>query len=747
MRKLMLFTIGFGAACLFCAYSWTCSGLILPAVLFAVLFATALVASRWVEKLLIPGILFLGVSLGLLWFQGYNDQYLSKAAALDGKLADVKAYCTDYSYQSQYGTAVEGFLYLDGKPCRAKFYVNGDIQMEPGDILSGGFEFRVTTQSGEHEATYHQGKGIFLLGYQRDDASLVKVAEKPYWAYPAVLRQKLISYIAEVFPADTMGFAKALLLGDRTDIDYHWNTVFKVSGIMHIIAVSGLHVTILFTLINLMCLKRRWLVALIGIPSLFLFAAVAGFTPSITRACIMQCLMILAMLLNREYDGHTELAFASLLMLIVNPLVITSVSFQLSIGCMIGIFLFQKRLYEWLCRMLRVERKKLISHPKRWFAASVSVTLSAISLTTPLSAYYFGAVSLVGVLTNLLVLWAVGLIFYGIILVCVLGWLYPAAAAMAANLISWLIRYVMSVSSALAELPLAAVYTRSIYIVAWLVFFYVLLSVFLLGKERKVGTFIICTALSLMLCVGASWLEPKTDDLRMTVLDVGQGQSIILQSDGKTYVVDCGGDYDSDAADLTAETLLSQGIDHIDGLILTHFDRDHAGGAMNLLSRIGTDAVYLPDAPDEGGIREALEDMLPDQLCFLNEDIRIQFDSTAITVFSAEIQDSDNEGSLAVLLHRDNCDILITGDRSGFGERLLLKTGLIPELDILVAGHHGSKNATCQEFLAATNPKIVAISVGKNSYGHPAAETLERLEQFGCVVYRTDFHGNLIFRR
>ena len=88
MRKLMLFTIGFGAACLFCAYSWTCSGLILPAVLFAVLFAAALVASRWAEKLLIPGILFLGVSLGLLWFQGYNDQYLSKAAAREGKPAD-----------------------------------------------------------------------------------------------------------------------------------------------------------------------------------------------------------------------------------------------------------------------------------------------------------------------------------------------------------------------------------------------------------------------------------------------------------------------------------------------------------------------------------------------------------------------------------------------------------------------------------------------------------------------------------
>ena len=278
-------------------------------------------------------------------------------------------------------------------------------------------------------------------------------------------------------------------------------------------------------------------------------------------------------------------------------------------------------LFRSLCEKLRVQKKKLSSYVKRWFAASVSVTLSAIALTTPLSAYYFGAVSLVGVVTNLLTLWAVSLIFYGIILTCVLGWLFPSAAVTAAKLVSWLIRYVMGAASLLAELPCAALYTRSIYIVLWLAFFYLLLTVFLLLKNRKPGLFAICAVLTLILSIGASWLEPRTDDLRMTVRDVGQGQSIILQSDGKIYVVDCGGDYDSDAADLTAETLLSQGVDHIDGLILTHFDRDHAGGALNLLSRIRVDNVYIPDASDEGEVRAGPEEMLTDEPCVLNEDI------------------------------------------------------------------------------------------------------------------------------
>ena len=747
MRKLMWFAVGFAAACAFCAYTWTVSGLVLAAAIFALLFAAGLFAGKYIQKLKIAAVVCLGISLGLGWFQLYNDQYLAVAAQLDRKVADVQLYCTDFSYKTEYGSAVEGFLYLEGKPCRAKFYVRGDVEMEPGDILSGGYELRVTTEDGEKGATYHPGKGIFLLGYQRDDAQLLRQTEKPLWAYPAVLRQNIVDVIETLFPADTAAFAKALLLGDRTGINYELNTVFKVSGIMHIIAVSGLHVTILFTLINLLCLKRRWLVALFGIPALFLFSAVAGFTPSITRACIMQCLMIGAMVLNREYDCPTELAFASLVMLVVNPLVITSVSFQLSVGCMIGIFLFQKRIYDWLCSKLGCEKHHRLVRLKRWFSGSVSVTLSAISLTTPLSAYYFGAVSLIGVLTNLLTLWAVSFAFYGIITTCIVGAISVSAGLWCGQAVSVLIRYILLVAKALASIPLAAVYTRSIYIAAWLVFVYILLAVFLFVKERKPFQLVLCAVLGLALSVTAAWLEPRTDDCRMTVLDVGQGQCILLQSDDRTYVVDCGGDYDADAADIAAETLLSQGIRHVDGLILTHFDRDHAGGAVSFMSRIPVDTVYIPDHPDEGGIRTALEENYPESIFVIRETIQLFYGETSLSIYPSLVPESENDGSLAVLFRRDNCDILITGDRNGFGERLLLKEAVIPELDILVAGHHGSADSTCEELLAAAKPAIVAISVGNNSYGHPSAQVLDRLQRHGCAVYRTDLQGNLIFRR
>ena len=747
MRKLMWFTIGFGAACVFCAYSWTCEGLVLPALFFVTLAVVSVLGSKRTEALKITGAVCLGIGLGLSWFQAYFDFYLSDASRLDGELADTTIHCTDYSYQTDYGTAVEGFVYLNGKPCRGKFYINSDVPMEPGDILTGCFKFRVTTDDSEKGATYHQGKAIFLLGYQKEDAQLLKVDERPMWAFPALLRHRLIEIIDTHFPADTAGFAKALLLGDRTDISYELNTAFKVSGIMHIIAVSGLHVTILFTLINMLCLKRRWFVALIGIPSLLLFAAVAGFTPSVVRACIMQCLMIGAILFNKEYDGPTELSFAALVMMIGNPLVITSVSFQLSVGCMIGIFLFQKPIYEWMNGCVSFKKGSFLRRIWNGFAASVSVTLSAISLTTPLSAYYFGAVSVVGILANLLTLWAVSFVFYGIIAVCVTGLMMPSLATTIALAISWLVRYILLVANILSSVPFAAVYTRSIYIVLWILFSYVLIAAFLFLKQQKPFYLICGITVGLAICIGASWLEPRTDDCRMTVLNVAQGQSIILRSDDKTYLVDCGGSYDEDAADLAAETLLSQGIYELDGLILTHFDRDHAGGAAYLLSRIHADRIYVPALADESGMLNSLCRIAPESVEPVDCDIQISYGNTKLSIFPSAVPDSDNDGSLAVLFQRDNCDILITGDRSGFGERILLKTAQIPELDILVAGHHGSKNSTCEELLAATKPAIVAISVGENSYGHPAPELLDRLEKYGCIVYRTDLHGNLIFRR
>ena len=744
VRKLMWFTIGFGLVCAFCAYFWSAEGLIPAALGFLGLFGAFFAGGRRIKKLKIGAAVCLGCALGLVWFQCYNNSYLSRATGLEGQLASVTARCTDYSYETEYGSAVETLLYLEGKPVRAKLYLNNHVPMEPGDVLKGIFEMHITTPEGEKESAYYSGKGIFLMGYQEEEAELIKVSSTPFWAYPAVWRQNLKDLINSAFPEDTVSFARALLLGDRTGIDYETNTALKVSGILHVVAVSGLHVTILFTLIYTLCFRRRFLVALIGIPVMVIFAAIAGFSPSVNRAAIMMILMMLAMLFDRDYDGPTELAFACLVMLVVNPLVITSASFQLSVSSVAGIFLFRDKIHDWLDKVWSGRKHKKI---RKWIITSVSLTVSVMILITPLVAYYYGTISLVNILTNVLALWVISFVFYGIMLVCLMGTVLPGVASVLAWVIAWPIRYILVVAKCFAAIPLAAVYTRSVYIVLWLVFSYVLLGVFLLSRNRRPKVLLCCMGLGLCLAITASWAELGTDECRMTALNVGQGQCIILQSEEKTYLVDCGGSYDQDAADLAAETLLAQGISRIDGLILTHYDRDHAGGVPYLLTRITCDALFVPKAEDENGVLETIEPLIKGDAILVDRDMMLTYGDTQLRIFGPVTADSDNESCLAVLFRSANCDILITGDRSTTGEWVLTKTADLPELDVLVAGHHGSKHSTGMELLEATRPKIVVISVGRNSYGHPAPELLERLESVGALVYRTDIHGNITLRR
>ena len=750
MRKLMWFTVGFGAACAVGAY-------LLFGNTLAVLSAGALVLAgllwllgrRW--KAWMPAVaVCIGLSVGLLYFWRYEVGYLSPVRELDGVTTQATIEITDYSFKTDYGIAADGNAYYQGNSYRIRLYANGVDILNPGDTVSGTFQFRITNEGGQDAATYHRGNGIALIAYQRGEIT-VERTNTPWWYYPAEhLRSNILATIDTLFPEDTAAFAKALLLGDDNDLSYEVNTDLKISGIRHVVAVSGLHVSILFGFLYTLAGKRKWLTALLGLPVLLFFAAVAGFTPSVVRACVMHGLMILAMLADREYDPMTALAFSGLVMLVVNPLVITSVSFQLSFASMTGIFRFTEPMKKWLLddkRLGHSQGKTVKAGLIRGFTGSVSISLGAAALTTPLGALYFGTVSLIAPLTNLLTLWTVSVIFYGIMGVCLLSVFWMGAAGALAWLISWPIRYVLGVASILSDLPLAAVYTCSDAILVWLLLCYGLLVVYYLGNCRRTPVFLCAGALSLCCALLCSWVPPMLDSVRMTALDVGQGQSIILQSGGKTYLVDCGGDYADDAADMAAETLLSMGITRIDGLIVTHYDEDHAGGVGYFLTRIQTDALFLPAWDDENSTAEELNAWDGGTVYMLDTGLELLWDDTRMTVIPSEIQDSGNESSLCVLFQAKDCDILITGDRGSLGEKLLLRYWDPEPVDVLVVGHHGAKDSAGEALLEAVTPQVAVISVGENSYGHPNSETLDRLTAAGCRIFRTDEDGTIIIRR
>lgn len=366
---------------------------------------------------------------------------------------------------------------------------------------------------------------------------------------------------------------------------------------------------------------------------------------------------------------------------------------------------------------------------------SLAVSLSATVLSLPVSVYYFGTASLIGPVTNFCILWLLPFVFGGILAVSILGPVFPALGTALGWLTAWPIRLVLRIAGTLSRLPMAAVYTCNPYVVYWLIGVYVLiLAWFLLGRKRG-WVFVSVGAASLALITALWSYGPRADDCRLTVLDVGEGQTLLLQSGGQSALIDCGGYSDTVCADRAWQMLRSQNLYDLDLLLFTHFDRDHFGGTENFLTQIPAERVILP------GISE----LLPlGQV--VTEDCAVPFGKGILHIYPYSGGNKEQENSMAILFETEDCGILITGDLDVAGERRLVKNHALGA-DILVVGHHGSKYATCPELLDAVQPELAVISVGENNYGHPTQEVLDRLEEAGCTVRRTDQEGTIIIRR
>lgn len=749
MRFLMLFVIGFVAGC--SADIWIFNGpwvLLLAAVCFALWLILRLFNDL---KLTLKAlaVLCLGVAVGSFWIFLYDIFYIQPARELGGTTRTVSIEATDYSSLNTKGTGGKGKLIIDGKSYKVYYYLSDTYKLKPGDKVKGDFSFSFTGYDGKGDPTYHQGNGIFLIAYANDATQRYCVDQVPARYFPVLLRKNIIAKINSIFPEDVSGFARSLLLGDTGNLSKADDAALKVSGIRHVVAVSGLHISILMSFVFILLRDRRIINSLVSIPLLLLFCALAGFTPSVVRACVMQIVFIIGMEIEKEYDAPTSLSVAVLILVVVNPFVLTSVSFQLSVSCVIGILLFSGKIHDFFLRFkpFQVKGKSLKSRIIRTAIQSVSVTLSTMATTLPISAYYFGAVSLVSVLSNFLLLWLVSVCFYGIAISCLMGFLIPIVGTIMASVISWGIRYILFSAKWLSRIPFASVSVSNIYVFLWLIVVYTLFVVFLLIKKRNTVLFCAMALLSLGLSLTLAYTEPRMDNFRVTVLDVGQGQCILIQSKNSCYMVDCGGLSDYAIADLAAHTLRTSGFTKIDGLILTHFDYDHAGNAEAFMNQIDTEHIYVPAADTKNEIRKNLMYTYSDILCKVRETTALNCGEGQITIYPGQPGKDGNESSLCILFQAKECDILITGDRNSAGERYLIDNAELPLIDVLVAGHHGAKSSTSLYLMQRLKPRTVVISVGEdNRYGHPDPVIIKRLEMFNCIIWRTDQDGTVVLR-
>lgn len=184
----------------------------------------------------------------------------------------------------------------------------------------------------------------------------------------------------------------------------------------------------------------------------------------------------------------------------------------------------------------------------------------------------------------------------------------------------------------------------------------------------------------------------------------------------------------------------------LDYLILTHYDADHVNGVETLLARMEVDTLLVPDVADDAGMQEAILSAAREAgtaVEFIRTETCCTLGESTLAIYPPLGTGEDNEQGLAILCSHEEWDLLITGDMDSATEELLVETYDLPDLEALVAGHHGSKNSSSWDMLRTLTPEIALISVGDNSYGHPTDEALRRIVLAGAKVYRTDLQGNI----
>ena len=624
---------------------------------------------------------------------------------------------------------------------------------------------------------YYQTKKIVLFCYA-EEAVLEdgKIRTVPQFFYR--LRENLSSRCRALFEEKYRGVIGAMLLGDKTDLSDETKEIYQKSGMSHLLAISGLHVSSFgMTLYRL--LRRAGLPFWAsGIPSMLLvlsYGVLTGMSTSTARAVIMFLLSVAADLFGKSYDMLTSLAFAALLLLAEQPLYAKSASFLLSFGAVLGIGL----VYPALLELFPIRKKKL---------QGILLSLSVQLMTLPMVESFYCEIPLYSVPLNLVVIPLMTALMFSGILAVALSFASPGLAKIPALFCSLIMELYERLGSFSLSLPGSVLHCGKPE--DWqLAFYYLSLGGFLLWRlrvrelrkkriaraaalgeeegeeeEKRPESYLkrkrIFSAAGLVL-LNLLLLVRFSGGFQFTMLDVGQGDALFLRTKaGTSILVDGGSTSVSKVGTYRILPFLkASGTGTLDYVIATHMDEDHISGIREILeqsTRPGSLQVKTLLLSEQ-----ALQEEKGQELSRLAQaagtEVKTIMRGTVLKDDSGELEClypewgeeyGDTNGASVVLrfVYKEFA-LLLTGDLGNGGEQKILENGDITDCQVLKAGHHGSSTSSSAEWLAAASPELTLISCGEdNSYGHPHQETLERLAQAGSGILATKDWGALTVR-
>jgi competence protein ComEC len=642
---------------------------------------------------------------------------------------------------------------------RIRFWVEPRIPRDNGN--PGGFDY----------AAFLARRGIYATGFLVSDQSVELLSRAPpgVWSALESLRREIRRFIEQSFPSpDDAALMRALVVGDMGGISRETRADFTVAGVNHVLSISGLHVGMLGLVVFLtvrflgslsetLLLRFNLLkvATLCSFLAVLFYAGLAGAAVPTVRSAIMIGVYELAVLLDREEEVFTSLAFAALLIALAWPGVVMDISFQLSFLAVLFIVWGSRKMLEWW----PVERRRdeLPQERSRWrplvrrAVLYLAIPLLATVGTGPMIAHHFGHLSWAGFISNPIVVPLVGFIIVPLGLL--IGFFAVTAPALAAPFVSAtapLSSLLHQAVQYLARLPMAnlAVPLPNYWEVALL--YAAILSILLFRRPLHLA---LALGVSFLLILGDGyyWWKERWNrkELRVTHLSVGHGDAAVIEFPGsRVFLIDAGGsaagEFDTGAA-IVAPFLRSRKILKVDYLLVSHPRVDHYGGMRTILEEFAPTEFWsgpgkaktaryedLDEAVERSGVKRIY--LGSREPCREVERVKI----CAIYPPDGDAGDA----SVVLRLSFDKINLLFAGDVDGKEEKILLGNGTDLSSAVLKTPRHGSLSSNTEPFVAAVKPRLVIFSVGARA-GLPHDNVLARYEAAGSQILRTDQDGSI----
>jgi competence protein ComEC len=586
---------------------------------------------------------------------------------------------------------------------------------------------------------------------------------------------------------------EAMTLGNKSAIPSEIREAFGRTGTSHILAISGLHIGMVaafsFFIIFLILKRSEYLMLKFNIVKyaatfafifVLLYALIAGMGVTVMRATIMAFVFLMALLWGKQKEFYSTLALAGLIILIISPQSLFDVSFQLSFVSVLTIIYMMPRLNVLMPETISFF-PELMHDFVRYFHTMVIVCVAATIGTMPLIMYYFDRVSFVTIAANLVAVPILGTLTLALLMLAILSALFSAAlSGYFIQLSSFLVEFSINAIQKISAISWASMSVTKPNLVEILFFYFLMFLLFQYFEAIKIrsidGNFssrrLAVIKILMMICVlfffaDISYLTLKStysSDLKFTVIDVGQGNSTLVQFPGGSNMLIDGGGFAQSSFDVgksvIAPFLHYRRLNRIDTVVLSHPHPDHLLGLIHVLNHFKVREIWQPAIPVNPDVYPGWHQAIKNRnikVSLISDNATQQiFKKAKVDILWPPVnhiaeekifsQDEVNDLSLVLKITFGKISFLVPGDISATIENKLIQSNVDLKSDILIVPHHGSKLSSSPEFLKAVACRYAVFSAGKtNVFNHPHLSILERYQEAGVEIYRTDDDGAVTF--